>query len=567
MATVHEDRHPAWLTVAVLVLLISPHWLLLRDQFDGATITFAAVTGLHDGVEVALRNANWPVALAFHKACIALGSALGVSYLLFVKLALSLLLVGLYVELRGLAQDLFGLSAPQARQAALLASASPVLYTLVSSQIVPILLCVWLVFLGHRLYRQGTLGVQALGLAVLAVSFQLNSNLVFALALELVWLVRLAHLGQGFRARLVASALLLATAVAVYLTMRWLLPPAQIFTEYNQLLKPWRPDDLRRIVKATLMFLTWGVIPLAVVLIAVACLIARGTPLRLDRPRLRAAFAEHGPMVLGAAFLCAAAAFPYVMVGKGPALFTLLSIGDGLTEQVLRAAHAGPLAPTWASSSGRHALLYGAAMGLLAWAVGRLVYHALGGAPGRPGSTPRGVFALTLAMMLCWVLPAYWNKLQTQFAEQSLVHGLRGVPPAPPGVLELSYRPVTDWLFWTQSAGMILHEAWGKAPYWPSFYSVEAYRLDMQWQYHAYLRQTGGLTNPAMQHFLGLHGLVNEDCISRYRAVLAPFDPAQVLLAGVYPGGVPAATIEALGTDCQRGRVLPNPLPDKKLIP
>lgn len=563
-AVAHESRHPAWLTAAVLLLLIGPHWLLLRDQFDGATITFAAVTGLHDGVEAALRNANWPVALIFHKTCIALGTALGVSYLLFVKLALSLLLVGLYVELRGLAQGLFGLDAPQARQAALVASASPVLYTLVSSQIVPILLCVWLVFLGHRLYRQGSLGVRAAGLAVLAVSFQLNSNLVFALALELVWLVRLGH---GFRARLAASAVLLATAIAVYLTMRWLLPPAQMFTEYNQLLKPWRPDELRRIVKATLMFLTWGVIPLAAVLIAVACLLARGMPVRVDMPRLRAALDVHGPMVAGAAFLGAAAAFPYVMVGKGPPLFTLLSIGEGLTEQVLRAAHAGPLAPTWANSSGRHALLYGAAMGLLAWALGRLTWVACAVGPARPGNMPRSVFAVMLAMMLAWVLPAYWNKLQTQFAEQSLLHGLRGVPPAPPGVVELSYRPVTDWLIWTQSAGMILHEAWGKAPYWPSFYSVDAYRLDMQWQYHAYLRQTGGLTNPAMQHFLGLHGLVNEDCITRYRAALPPFDPSQVLLAGLRPAWVPAATIEALGTDCQAGRILPNPLPDKKLIP
>jgi len=559
-ATAHEERHPAWLGVAVLLLLIGPHWLVLRDQFDGATIAFAAVTGLHDGIELALRNANWPLALAFHKACIALGAALGLPYLLFVKLALSLLLVGLYVELRGVAQTLLGLQPPQARQAALLASASPVLYTLVSSQIVPILLCVWLVFLGHRLYRQGSVGLRAAGLVLLALSFQLNSNLVFALALELLWLVRL---GAGFRARLGASALLLATAVAVYLTMRWLLPPAQLFTEYNQLLKPWRPDDLRRIVKATLMFLTWGVIPLAAVLMAVACLLARGRLAWPDRPRARAALGLYGPMVAGTAFLCAAAAFPYVMVGKGPPLFTLLSIGDGLTEQVLRAAHTGPLAPTWANSSGRHALLYGTAMGLLAWAVGRLAYNALGGR----GEAPRGVFALTLAMMLAWVLPAYWNKLQTQFTEQSLVHGLRTVPPAPPGVVELSYRPVTDWLIWTQSAGMILYQAWGKAPYWPSFYSIEAYRLDMQWQYHAYLRQTGGLTNPAMQHFLGLHGLVNEDCISRYRAVLPPFDPGQVLLAGVRPAGVPAATIEPLGTDCQPGRILPNPLPDKKLIP
>ena len=102
-----QERHPAWLTVAVLVLLIGPHWLVMRDQFDGATIAFAAATGLHDGIEAALRDANWPVALAFHKACIALGQAVGVPYLVFVKLTLTLLLAGLYLELRCLAHSFF----------------------------------------------------------------------------------------------------------------------------------------------------------------------------------------------------------------------------------------------------------------------------------------------------------------------------------------------------------------------------------------------------------------------------------------------------------------------------
>lgn len=541
----------------MLTLLIAPHWLLWRDLFDGAAITFADITGQRDGLQEALRNANWPLALAFHEMCLAMGAVTGAPYLLFVKLALSALLVGLYVELRWLAKQLLGLAPLHARQAALLASASPVLYTLASSQIVPILLCVWLVFAGHRLYREDRVAPRAIGLAVLALSFQLNSNLVFALALELVVLIRL---GSARSWRLATSATLLVTAVAVYASMRWLHPPSQIFTEYNQLLKPWDPIDQRRIIKASLMFLTWGVIPMGAILIAVLCRAAQGG---LRRPLWRDAVSSHGPLVLVTAFLCAAAAFPYVMVGKGPPLFTLVSIGDGLTEQVLRAAHGGPLAPTWANSSGRHALLFGTAMGLLAWGMGRLVWDALGDTR----SAPRGVFTLTLLMLLAWVLPAYYNKLQTQFVEQSLVQGLRRLPTAPPGLVELAYRPVTDWLIWSQSAGVILHQAWGKAPYWPTFYAVDAYQRDMLWQYHVYLGQTGGLTRPAVQHYLGVRGLPNVDCISRYRAVLPGFDLTQVLLSGLFPGRVAAATIESMGSDCKLGRTLPNPMPDKKLIP
>ena len=126
---------------------------------------------------------------------------------------------------------------------------------------------------------------------------------------------------------------------------------------------------------------------------------------------------------------------------------------------------------------------------------------------------------------------------------------------------------MTDWLIWSQSAGVILQQAWGRASYWPSFHAVPAYHRDMLWQYDVYLRQTGGLTQPAMQHYLGAHGLTSEDCISRYRAILPAFDPGQVLLSGLHPDSVAAATISAEGSDCQPGRVLPNPTPDKKLIP
>lgn len=546
----------------MLALLIGPHWLLWRDLFDGAAVAFAAATGHRDGLDMVLRNANWPVALVFHNLCLTLGELTGASYLLFVKLTLSALLVGLYLELNRLARQLLALPPGQARLAALLASASPVLYTLASSQIVPLLLCVWLVFAGHRLYRGERLLHRAAGLVALVVSFQLNSNLVFALALECVWLARLTPALR--RRRLLASAALLGSAVAVYATMRWLVPPAQLFTEYNQLLKPWHAQDLRRIARACAMFLTWGIIPLVVVGITTAVWALQRSPGRALAPGVRrAALARHAPAVLIAAFLCAAAAFPYVAVGKGAPLFTLRALGDGLTEQVLRSAHTGLFAPTWANSSGRHALLFGAAVGLLAWASARLAWAVLGGRR-RP---PMGAFCLALAASLAWVLAAYYNKLQTQFAEQSLVHGLKRLPPAPPGVVEVAYRPVTDWLIWSVSAGVILHEAWGKAPYWPSFYSVEAYRLDMQWQYHAYLLGQTGLARPAVQHYLGADGLPGADCISRYDAALPVFAPAQVLLAGLRPGAVPEATIGLRDTGCQPGRALPNPSPGKKIIP
>jgi hypothetical protein len=72
---------------------------------------------------------------------------------------------------------------------------------------------------------------------------------------------------------------LFAVAIGVYMTIRLIAPPRQIFVEYNYLLNPLDPDSLRRMVRAVVMFLTWGVIPLSVMaVIAAAAFALRKSP-------------------------------------------------------------------------------------------------------------------------------------------------------------------------------------------------------------------------------------------------------------------------------------------------
>lgn len=191
------------------------------------------------------------------------------------------------------------------------------------------------------------------------------------------------------------------------------------------------------------------------------------------------------------AFLCAAAVFPYVAVGKGPPLFTYVGIGDGLTEQVLRGAYGTGLALAWASTSARHALLFGPSLVLLTWLLAKAVFRMMQGHVPRLGTS--GLFVLMLPLLLVWVLPAYVNKLAMQQAEVSLIKGFKRLPPAPAGVVSLRYSPVTDWLIWNNSAGMVLREAWGRSDYYAVLHSLDVYRDDLQWQYHAYIRATGEL--------------------------------------------------------------------------
>ncbi|MBI2770779.1 MAG: hypothetical protein HYX47_14225 [Burkholderiales bacterium] len=550
------DRTLPRLQAAALLLIIGPQWLVTRDLFDGATVSFAWAIHNPDGLFFWFMNSNWLVAVWLFKACFGLADLLGTGYLWTIKLLITALLAGLYAEFVALGRGLFGFPQREARLAGLLCLASPSLYILVNSAAVPVVFCIWLVFLGHRLFRSEDLRVRVAGLAVLAVSFQLNSNLVFALALEVVFICRFPLL---WRARLRWFAALFAVAVAVYATMRMLSPPRQIFAEYNRLLNPLNGDDLRRMVRATLMFASWGVIPLAA--------LAGAGLWGLRRRGSAAGGAQGGFDWVGlacVAFLCAAAAFPYVMVGKGPPLFTPVGYGSGLTEQVLRASHSGPFAPTWANTSARHGFLFAIPLALLAWMLAR---GLLGKLRAWTAGAAVPLFLGLAPLFLFWVLPAYYNKLEMQAAEISLARGLKTLPAAPAGVVDLRYAPVSDWLIWSNSAGMVLREAWGRSDYYAMFHALDVYRDDLQWQYHAYIRATGGLDSALIQHSMAMDRFPGERCISTYQAALPQMTMLSVLMWAADPGAIPPAQVSPQGSQCEDGRVMPNPMPDKKLIP
>lgn len=565
MQTFNKERQPPsrvlmWaLQLVMLLLTIGPLWLVTRDLFDGAPAVYAGQIGNPDGLYKWLSDANWQLAIYVYKIVFYVVAALGVSYWLVIKIFVTGILLGLLFEFKRLITDLFGLQHSSARLLALLCLASPSLYTLVSSAIVMIIFCIWLAFMGHRLFWSSSVWVRVVGLVLMGVSFQLNSSMVFVLALDVVYLYRFADQRQQ---RLAWFALLFLSALSVYVTMRTLAPPHGIFVEYNRLLNPFNSVDLRRMVRGLLMFMTWGLIP--------------STGLVLVW--LTARWSEHGRTVsLGAMlsslasrqvgcclFLCASAAFPYVMVGKGSPLFTFTGLGQGLTEQVLRAVYSGRLAPTWASLAGRHALFFAVPLTIMSWFLCAQLRERMTAKSQSAASVP--LFMLLAPLFLFWVIGSFANKLVQQAAEISLLNGLRQMTPAPAGVVEIKYTPASDWLIWTPAAGTILQQAWGVSHYYAMFYSLDVYRDDMQWQYHAYIRQTGALNSPLIQNYLSMSKFPGEECTTRYQAQL-PSSWRWLLLSGVMPSQAPAARIQLLGTRCEKGYVMPNPSPEKILIP
>ena len=553
----HTNRVVNWIVALTLFLLIAPNWLLTRDFADGAVVSFARHIGKSDGLFAWLRDSNWLLAIAFYKAVFALSDSSGVNYLYLSKFALSLLLVALYVECALWARDVFKLPANQASLAAMLCVASPSLYTLANSTAAVNLLCIWLVFFGHRLYWSDKISVRLVGLVLLVVSFQVNSNLVFALALEAV---RVWRFKPERKLWWVWFLGLLVAAVFIYFFIRILSPPKEFFVQYNQFLNPFNMQDFSRLVRVVVMFLTWGVIPFAaIVAIAIAGFFSHRR--LLDSPVEKTQIQTQRAFLLALVFLAGAAAFPYVMVGKGPPLFTPTAYGNGLTEQVFRAAYSGPIAPTWANTSTRHGFLLSIPIGLMTWIAAAAMIQKL-----RLPWSPLRLFALLLPLALFWVLPAYGNKLQNQWAEISLVKGFQTLPPAEPGIVELRYQPVSSWLIWTSSANVILREAWGTSNHLGFFHSLDVVRDDLFWQYHTYVLNKGVLKSRLQQNSAAMDGFPGADCYTKYQGVWPAATLLQLMQAGWFPETVPAASIQQVESSCQVGRVLPNPNPGKKVI-
>jgi hypothetical protein len=355
--------------------------------------------------------------------------------------------------------------------------------------------------------------------------------------------------------------LLLLCAIAYFAAMRLLFPPVNVFVDYNAVILSTNGQDLLRILRAGAMFLTWGAIPLLVVAIVVMHGMVR--PRGGAESGKQGAFAADARALAFALFLAGAAVFPYAMVGKGAPLFTLLGIGQGVTEQTLRLNHAGWFAPTYSGTSWRHAFLLGVPLGLVAFFAARLAQARI--TRGRLVQD-NALAWLILGCNVVWLMPAMFDKLEQQQREQSLINGLARLPSPPAGLVELQYSPPSDWLLAIPNAADIMRHAWGRADHLGMFYSSEPHHKDMQWQYHRFIKERGGLQSDLLQGLNAMSGFPGERCTTRYRVRFDPPSTMELLLAGWRPAQVRPADVQLTMASCEDANRVPNPTPDKRAI-
>jgi hypothetical protein len=553
-----------------LTLVLVPLWLLTRDLFAGSSAAFAARTGMDDGLMANLRAGNAYHAWFFYEAIFAISRWTGVDYLTWVRVCTTGIVLALFGVQARAACRLLALSPPDARWLALSAMLTPVWYTLASSDITAIVVWWCFMLVGWWLFAAAPQEASAwrqprcwLGFALISLSFTWPSLAAFALALQACLCfverdVRAEHLRRG--------VWIFLAAVLVYAWLRWGVPPSGYFAAgYNNvLLFSAQPSDWVRMVRAAAMFGTWLVVPLTAVLLGsllVLALSMREAPLGSESS------SAGGPgairLVAFGAFLLAAASSTYVLVGKGPPLFTPRAYGQGITEQLLRAAHDGWFAPTWANTSGRHAFLVAFPLAALCWGM-LLATERRWSARPLPSGLRFAAIALAFAV---WLVPSYHNKLSHQAAELSLVKGLKTQPAPPPGIVSLRYEPVSDWFIGPGDSNMIAMDAWGDPSRYTLFHGIDAAERELQWIYHAYFKAQGGLIDSPTARFNAVSGFPGESCVTQYVATLPALSWVDTWLAGVMPHRVPAAGVDRVASRCDPPYAVPNPMPDKRIIP
>lgn len=552
------SRLPDWFWPVVGICLYwLPLYLLQRDMYDGVPLAFAYEHKLYDGFREWQLGSAWHLAYVFHMTLFQVAQWLDVPRMLVVKLALLGAFVGLYFQYRWYLASLFRLPPGEARAFAFLAAlfVSPQIYAASLGIMLPFF--IWAGLAGYRLLRHAGWPARVAGLALVVVSFQLNSMLVFVLALHVAFA---AAQGRVDRRDWVLLAVLATSAVGFFLARKFVFPPSGPYAGYNALRLPTSLDSLRSVARAALMYLTWMIIPLSALALSLGWLKLRGQwqfngwP-RGDQRRLwltRAGIAV---------FLFAAGAFPYAMVAKGAPLFTATALGNGVTEQALRQAWSGPLAPGFSLTSGRQGVLLMLPLAMLLFMATTLARELFARSPRALGL--RATTAMALVAMLPWIGGGAWSRLAQQHAEIALVKGLAQLPAPPAGFVEVRYAPVTDWFLHNGPASQIAAQAWGRSHYFAVIYSLEAFRQEMHWLYSAYIKDIGGLRTPWIQHAHSMIDYPGERCISRYEATLPRAGFFEVVTAGLRPGAVsPAVTIHR-DTDCRDDNRIDNPMPGR----
>jgi hypothetical protein len=250
-----------------------------------------------------------------------------------------------------------------------------------------------------------------------------------------------------------------------------------------------------------------------------------------------------------ALLLTGAAVFPYAMVGKGPPLFLIGSpIGESVIWTIYATTGQG-FHLTVDAFTTRQAALTAVPFALLCvasleWLAARRALPKAAIAAAVTVAVLSHAFILTTGHLLKWE-QAHWD--------QSIVNALKGLPPPPPGRVEVALSPTRPYLYHVFESNSLLWHAWNRTDWLGLVY----YRGSGVWEQRARARLPHYADlmrqSPAMREYLLMpdEALLRADCVTRL--AMSPPTPATGAwrrVGELLAGTVPAARVEGSSTRC-----------------
>lgn len=526
-----------WLRWVIAVLVLAPIWLVQRDVWDGVIGTYGLERHDFSGIYHWLIPSNWGLVYLMLRGIELISAATAVPPWVWVKLLLCATVIGLAREARLLCRRVLGWNESDSRFAELVALCFPCWYVLYGSTFI-YLVFIWCAFAGHRLMHEGTgRPRQAAGYALMLLSFQVNSNFVMICALEgMRWLYR--RKDQVWRWS--RTALVIGSAVAVYLSLRLIWTPTGPYVGYNNLVWPFSKQGMRTWVRAAAMALTW--MPLLIAPAAVAWLAARRRDGLVEAPLLNRVIPREAATVT---LLLAGALFAYLAVGKGAPLF-VLQLPEGWLGT---GTHLGKVARGWLYTTAdgwsmRNAFLLSVPGSIaIVW----LVRLALAGRE-QHGAGWRAALVTALILNLGWLAEGHATKLLRFAQERAIVRALQAHTPPTRGTVDLKIAEPVGWTAWSYEANYLFWLAYRR-----SEWAAAIFENDDPSRRAALDERGQALSSPLPKvHFL-MDQLGATNCHTTYLAELpAHLGPFSAIADSLGLMEVPPARLRILEATCTR---------------
>lgn len=461
-------RQVPWHLIFLFIgVLIGPGSVLLsgRDRWDGVIGDYLVQSNKLVGLNDWLQDSGWWLLWGLMRGLAWLVHHAGVDYWVTLKIAIAAIMGWVAWETFRLAKDVFRMDQVQACWVAALTLVFPGYVLFQASCHVGVGLFLAFALLGYRLTLSASRWRVVAGLVLIALSFQMNSNLILVPALELArWVIA----GRFDKRDQLRFAGLMAVSVVGYFFWKLTVGTGGVYSEsgYNQILWPTSVAAVKKLLITTVLWGTW--LPLLLIGPA-AWLILRlflGKP-GVSTPGLPDEGGERARrQLLAGLLLCAAAMLAYIAAGKPAPFFVPTFFGTGGSVYATFAAEfrPGALFSGIASPQIRHTIILGPMLSLTFVAV--CLYVA-----GRWRSTRIAPTAAVSLMLACiwlhqagWALWAHHEKLVQGALDQSVVNALKKLPPPPDGASILIERrqQQKDWTG-TLETNFMLYEAYGRA--------------------------------------------------------------------------------------------------------